>query len=203
MLWDCVLAHGKRVHFTRAFYSTDFSGEVLPRTVYVKSTNYMFYDYRGTMLPLGLDFSNCSTTGTDEYSAAFNLFGWATELTEIYDIKLPVMAQYRQTFAYLRKCKTIGFPIKVHANTVFKDAFFDARGLENITFEGVIGQNGLDLHWSTKLTADSIRSLINALSAETTGLTVTLSQAAREAAFTDEEWAALIATKPNWTISLV
>ena len=28
-------------------------------------------------------------------------------------------------------------------------------------------------------------------------------KAAKEAAFTDDEWAALIATKPNWTFALV
>ena len=35
------------------------------------------------------------------------------------------------------------------------------------------------------------------------GGTVTLSQAAIDAAVTDDEWAALLATKPNWTFTLI
>jgi hypothetical protein len=34
-------------------------------------------------------------------------------------------------------------------------------------------------------------------------MSVTFSKKAKEAAFTADEWEALIATKPNWTISLV
>jgi hypothetical protein len=53
------------------------------------------------------------------------------------------------------------------------------------------------------LTKESITSIINALSPEITGQTATFKETAKEAAFTAEEWAALIATKPNWTFSLV
>lgn len=85
--------------------------------------------------------------------------------------------------------------------------------LENIIIEGTIGQNGFDIHWSTLLSKDSITSIINALSATTTGLTVTLSLTAVNNAFetsegaadgsTSEEWTSLAGTKSNWTISLV
>lgn len=56
---------------------------------------------------------------------------------------------------------------------------------------------------SCPLTKASITSVINALSTSTTGKTVTINKAAKEAAFTADEWAELIATKTNWTISLV
>lgn len=82
--------------------------------------------------------------------------------------------------------------------TIFRSCF----ALVNITIEGVIGNSGIDLHWSTKLSKESIESFINALSATKTGKSITFSKTARENAFTDEEWASLIATKPNWTISL-
>lgn len=75
--------------------------------------------------------------------------------------------------------------------------------LENVIFEGVIGQGGLNLRWSTKLSKASIESIINCLSTTTSGLSVTLSKMAKEAAFTADEWAALIATKPNWAINLI
>ena len=76
-----------------------------------------------------------------------------------------------------------------------------------------ITKNGFDVQWSTELSKESIISIINALSDTTTALTVTLSKTAVNNAFetakgnadgsTSEEWAALIATKQNWTISLV
>ncbi|MFR8974816.1 MAG: hypothetical protein ACLVG9_02365, partial [Eubacteriales bacterium] len=53
-----------------------------------------------------------------------------------------------------------------------------------------------------KLTKSSITSVINGLSDTVTGKTATFNQTAKEAAFTNEEWAVLIGTKPNWTFSL-
>ncbi len=87
------------------------------------------------------------------------------------------------------------------------------NNLENLNAEGIIALNGLDLHWSTKLSKASIESVINVLSVATSGLTVTLSLTAVQNAFeTSEgaldgdnspEWLNLIATKQNWTISLI
>ena len=80
--------------------------------------------------------------------------------------------------------------------------FYDCQALESITIGGTIACTGLDLHWSTKLSRDSITSIVNALSSATSGLTLTLSQTAVNNAFTTDEWTALAATKSNWTISL-
>ena len=74
--------------------------------------------------------------------------------------------------------------------------------LRNITFSGTIGKD-IDFQKSTKLTKASIESIINALSSTASGVTVTFSQIAVNNAFSTDEWNALIATKPNWTISLV
>ena len=82
------------------------------------------------------------------------------------------------------------------------NTFQHATTYEYIGFEGVIAQNGLNLQWSKKLNKESITALVNTLSPDTSGLSVTISQTAKQNAFTDEEWATLIATKPNWTISL-
>ena len=85
----------------------------------------------------------------------------------------------------------------------FASAFNGDISIEEIRFEGELGQTGLNLQWSTKLSKASITSIINALSTTTNGLTVTLSKTAKEVAFTADEWNSLIATKSNWTISLV
>ena len=93
--------------------------------------------------------------------------------------------------------------IKTDGSQVFNGAFDTCNSLENLTIEGTIGQNGLNLQWSTKLSRASIESIANALSSTTSGLSITLSKTAKEAAFTDTEWADLIATKSNWTINLI
>ena len=79
--------------------------------------------------------------------------------------------------------------------------FSNATNLANLTISGVIGRN-CNMQWCP-LTGASIRSVVSALSDTATGQTVTFNKAAKEAAFTDDEWNALIATKPNWTFSLV
>lgn len=90
-------------------------------------------------------------------------------------------------------------------------AFANCAALENITIGGVIGKN-VSFKESDKLTHDSIISVINALSATTTGQTVTFSETAVNNAFetssgaadgsTSAEWLALIDTKTNWNIVL-
>ena len=95
----------------------------------------------------------------------------------------------------------------------FNSVFLNAHSLKNVVFLGSIANGGLDLQWSTQLSKASITSLINALSETTSALSVTLSRTAVNAAFetsagakdgvSSAEWATLIATKPNWTISLV
>ncbi len=103
--------------------------------------------------------------------------------------------------------------MKVNENTVFNGVFNNTKALENLKISGTIGKNGLNLQWSTKLSAESIKSVMNALSDTTSGLSVTLSLEAVNNAFETSEgatdgssstaWSNLVASKSNWTISLV
>jgi len=80
--------------------------------------------------------------------------------------------------------------------------FIIAESLKNVTVTGVIGKD-LFMGNCYFLSYDSIVSIINALSNTTSGLSVTFSEEAKLDAFVDDEWEALVATKPNWTISLI
>jgi hypothetical protein len=92
------------------------------------------------------------------------------------------------------------------ADAIYNDnTFTGCSKLVNVKFSGIIG-SAINFKWSTKLSKASITSIINALSPDTSGLTVTLSQTAVTSAFgstTSDEWLNLVATKSNWTISLV
>lgn len=91
--------------------------------------------------------------------------------------------------------------LKDDGSQTYSNVFGGAVQLKNIVIEGVFGSS-INLKESP-LTKASITSIINALSSTASGQTATFNKAAKEAAFTADEWATLIATKPNWTISLV
>ena len=86
----------------------------------------------------------------------------------------------------------------------FNNTFNNLHQLEEIRIGGTISGSGFDIHWSGKLSADSLKSIINALSTTTTGLTITLPSTAQsnyELKYGSGSWATLTATKSNWTIA--
>ena len=98
--------------------------------------------------------------------------------------------------------------LKISGNKTFNTStFLDCLALTNLTIIGTIQSANFNLQYSPALSKDSIISVVNALSSSTSGLTVTLSSVAVANAFEDgtssQEWLNLIATKTNWTISLV
>ena len=89
----------------------------------------------------------------------------------------------------------------VSEKTIYGTSTFDSKNLETVTFEGVIGQNGLNLSRCVKLSYESLMSVINCLkdySGTGTTYTVTLG-AANLAKLTDAEKA--IATQKGWSLA--
>lgn len=153
-----------------------------------------------------VDLSNVPADGLRE------LFSGCYSLEEIEDIKIPANTNHYATFYNCAKLHTIE-KIRCSASCSWDATFVSCGELVNVTFEGEIGQNGLDLQWSSKLSRASIESVITALSASASGKSVTLSKAAVDTAFetstnaadgtTSEAWSSLVGTKANWTVSLV
>jgi hypothetical protein len=144
----------------------------------VSNANNMFQFARFLRIPTCSFASNITLTNT--FTSCFNLI-------QIDSLMFDETVKFLNTFAYSKK-------------------------IQNLTIDGVIGQNGFNTSWSP-LSKASLTSIVNALSSTTTGQPVTLRLAAVNAAFetstgaadgsTSEEWTALIATKPNWTINLI
>jgi hypothetical protein len=85
--------------------------------------------------------------------------------------------------------------IIVNENIALTSWFNSCSALEEIRFDGVIGKS-LDLHFSTKLSAESLRSIIEHLGGSASA-TLTL-----PSKFNTTEYADIIASKPsNWTIA--
>lgn len=117
------------------------------------------------------------------------------------------------SYAFLNsKIRNI-WKLVIAANIYCANLFNNCTELENLLVEGNIGQNGFNVQWSTKLSKASWISIVTALSATTSGMSITGSLASVNTAFetsagandgsTSAEWLNLIATKSNWTVNLV
>ena len=122
--------------------------------------------------------------------------------TRLPEIDFTAVTALSNAFVNCSELVTIDkLKLKESGTNTFASTFSGCTALENVVIDGVIGDN-VSFQSSNKLSRESIVSILNALSPSTSGLTVTLSKTAKESAFTADEWASLIAQKPNWTIAL-
>lgn len=206
-LWDFIQDYGNRTSYINGFsnWGAEYirpKYKVVPKAVNGVASICEYCKNLKKVEALYFDFSQKST-GTNNNTGYYYSFNGCSLLEEIEDIGLIPQLIYSNTFAYDYKLHTIA-KLGTDENTRFSDAFIGCNELVNITIEGTIGQNGFDIHWSIKLSADSLKSIFNALSATTTGLTVTLPTTAQsnyEAVYGTGSWATLTATKSNWTIA--
>ena len=136
-----------------------------------------------------LNFSGCTRMENAFYNTYF------TALPEI-DLSGAIATS---VFDWSSKLVTISSLITSETSTGI--GFYKCTSLKNITITGIIA---ISL-WiaDSPLTKASIESVISALSGTVTGKTLSIKATAKQEAFSDAEWAQLIGTKPNWTISLV
>ena len=214
--WEVFQRGGTRTNYSAAFSRGSFNYDNFYPKYDIAPTGdatQLFYDwtYGNCKGSLKQRLEECGVRlDTSKCSSLINSFAY-TSMTEIPTIDLSGITASNGTQGMFSNGWDNLIAIEkiiVAETTPFNNNTFQYdRGLINVIFEGVIGQNGLDLHWSNKLSHDSLMSIINCLSKTTSGLTVTLSKEAVNNAFdggsTGAEWLALIATKSNWTISLV
>ncbi len=201
--WDAFQDNGNRTSYLYGFSGDGWKDETFKPKYNIAPTgnaHYMFAyshiaDVKACLESCGvtLDFSKAS--------GANSTFSYCRKLTTLPKIDLSSATTSSNTFYNSTLLQTIE-ELKVSTKTTFSGSFGECKSLENMIVTGTIAKNGFNVQWSTKLSKASIESIINALSGTTSGLTVTISKTAKETAFTDSEWATLIATKPNWTISL-
>jgi hypothetical protein len=210
--WDAYQDNGNRQMYEGAFSGYGWTKEnfkpkydIIPTqqatNIFKSSTGLIGLDMVELFEELGIVFDiskSASLNGLIQmsYASRWGVFDTRSAATLNYS--------FGEGYSYLKTIDKV--ILKDDGSQKFVNTFNYDNALENITFEGVIGQNGFNMQWSTKLSKASITSIINALSPDTSGLTVTLSRQAVISAFgstTSDEWLNLIATKSNWTISLV
>lgn len=134
-----------------------------------------------------------NTTG-----GAQQIFYYSKVTNTIVDIVALTGVNFYGTFMYARALVTI--PRLVVTNTsYFNNAFRECFALENLNIEGVLGGAGFDVSDSTKLTHDSLMSIINALETKNSGTHTCTLGATNLAKLTAAEKA--IATGKGWTLA--
>ena len=145
-------------------------------------------------------------TGTNNTTYAFTY-------SEITDTKVEIIAKKTTATMFYNSKVRIIRKLTVAETTEFpNNTFYGATELEELTMSGTIAK-AFKVSDTTKLSKASIKSVFSCLSDTTTELTTTFSKTAVNKAFetsegandgsTSAEWNTLVATKPNWTISLV
>ena len=196
--WDVFQDYGNRTDYDAAFFRSGFN-EINFFPKYDLKPTSLIQSFMQTKIKnlkqllndacVVLDTSNC----TNFYYAFY-----ASSITHIPDIDLRKATN--TGYMFRESLVTTIDKLIVSDATTLSTMFAALSNLKNIVFEGTIGQS-VDLHWSP-LTKASIESVMAALSDTASGMTASFKKSAVNAAFTTGEWNALVAAKPNWTITL-
>lgn len=222
--WDAYQDNGNRAYYGNAFAGAGWNDETFKPKYDIKPitdasrilSGTKITDFKGALEKAGVVFDLSKAVSISYITDN------STTLTRLPELNV-TSAKTLQYFLYQASAlvsvdKVI---LKSDGSQNFgAQSFGYLNALEEIRFEGVIGQNGLNFQQSKKLSKASITSIINALSTTTSELTITLSKVAVNKAFeTNEgandgelsaEWKALAGDKnegidgirKNWTISL-
>ena len=194
--WDAFQRNGSRRDYKHAFrlWGDTVYNPKYP-VVMAGDGSYAFQD--STIVKrIDVDTSKCANLQ--------GIFVGASKVTEIGIIDTTGSAGYLAGF--FNGCEALMKLEKLilldDGSQTFSATFFNlCYALKDIEIVGTIGNN-LDMQYCRSFSKASVESIVKALSGTVSGKTITLS-AEVKSKFTDEQWATLIATKSNWTISLV
>ena len=217
VFWDALQRNGKNVN-----YSNTFAGSWVPSMFYPKydmnvtRSDYMFSvfannNYWSEPLDLVERLNECDVILDTTNSSNLNqMFSYA-KISHIGVLNCTSANGLPSTFHSAPVLVTIDkIVLKDDGSQTFSSTFTGCTGLENIVFEGVIG-NSIDFK-SCPLSTASIVSIIEHLT-DSKSATITLNASAKDnmkfpytspqTNATYNSWDELIATKSAWTISLV
>ena len=159
--WDTYQSNGTRKNYHSAFAGdgwkqTNFKPKY---TIRPSEARNMFYQSPITDLTLThkLDFSE--VTALSDFIAR-------SSVTKVPAINLSKIIDSLYVFENAFELMTVEnliFPTRPFTVNI-SGIFYRCNALENITITGTIQNTGCDLHWSTKLTVESLTSILTALS---------------------------------------
>lgn len=200
--WDEITWNGERKNYSHAFKYMPFVEFKPPVKIVPEECNCMFEhaEKLKTVSAEYIDFSQAKA-GNNNYVNYAN-FSACFELEDLSEIVFPP-GGYAYTFNTCRKLHSIGGCHFNENDPITSTAFYACYELVNLPIYGTIGQNGFSVTHCTKLSHDSLMSIINALkdySEDTSGTVwkVTLGSTNIKK-LTDAEKA--IATEKGWTLA--
>lgn len=164
--WDGITDKGERTDYGSGFlyWGAEYirpNRKIIPTTVTAGQQTFNHCRKLKKLEAAYFDFSQ-KPRGTKNSDALYYFVYDCIALEEVEDIGLQADFSYEFTFANCVSLHTIA-KIRSDENTRFNATFISCRALKHLTVEGVIGQNGFNVAWSTELTHESLMSIINAL----------------------------------------
>ena len=197
--WDAYQLNGNRGVYEAAFAGQGWNDETFnpkyPIVVTGSSWN-MFYSCNvkdGYDILKNMDFSKCTMLSSTFAQCHMKHLG---------TIDCRNVKSVSNLFYHARSLQTID-KIIVDADNTFSSLFDNTLSLENVAFDGEIGNNLVmagtysGQKWGDKLTHDSLMSIINALSSSVSGKTLTIGST-NIAKLTQDELD--IAESKGWTV---
>jgi hypothetical protein len=212
-MWDTITNYNTKIDYEKTFSESGYEYITPPYKIYPKykrSANQTFIDAKmlKKIETKYFDFSQKSR-GTDNQSAYYYTFYNCSNLEEIEDIGMQADYGYSTTFASCIKLKKIAC-VRSDENTLYNGEVFNfCNALEEVRFEGVIGQNGLNLRWSGKLSKASLLNIIGCLKdfrqyeTVTKELTADRTQVVTTGAFVEGQeynWSFYCGEYPGWLV---
>lgn len=203
--WDNISAYGARTNWQYVFMAWKGKAIKPPYKLTPTSVFNMFYGAANCEVDWDMfDFSGCTEVNAIFAASQIKNVGWL-DFSNVLNIY--------QLFKWAGAVETAKIHLNPNGTKFCQQDFYDmGNNLKNLTFTGVFYGN-VDIHWSSRLTKESIQNLISTASSTHNSYTITLSKTAVNNAFetssgladgsTSQEWLSLVATKSNWTISLV
>lgn len=198
--WDNYQNKGNRLDYSKNFCGQGWNNETLkPKynlTLHGANATFNYCNYDGSLKEL-LSKQGITLTFPDSYNIS-QLFD-SSKFTEIGILDFSTVKHTSSGYIF-RGCANLHTIEKIILSQVvsliFTDWFNGCTELHTIAFEGVI-ENDINFQWCTKLTHDSLMSIINALSDTVSGKTLTIGETNRAKLATDE---IEIAENKGWTV---
>lgn len=162
--WDAYQNYGKRRNYQGGFSGEGWTVDTFKPKYDIVTSSEVSYVFRFSRVKaslidilktqgISLDFTDATMFISTFYNSYF------TELPAIMPNNPVYYSATFQNMPYLRKIEKL----RIVETTTFSGPFSSCPNLEELTIVGVIGMSNFSVEYNTKLTHDSVMSIINAL----------------------------------------
>lgn len=162
-MWDNLTANNTKKSTSLMFMDTSFEYIRPPYTLRPTTISSLSQTFQNAkkLKKVEADYFDFSRKESGSSGLYYTWCG-CDSLEEIEDIGIQPDVMLRYTYAWCAKLKRIA-KIRVNDFTLYDNVFLGCKSLEDVEFEGPIGQNRLNFQWSKKLNASSCHSIFSSL----------------------------------------